>query len=143
MSLRRTDRNAYPELRGYSDEEIWLDNLGPGALYLAARMSRHMGVKEGDVVLDLGCGRGESSIFLAKHLGVRVVAVDLSTEATFLADKFMRRGYGSQILPLNLDAHAPLPFAEDYFDAAFCMNSLSFLMLYEVCSISQQSQKCH
>jgi len=125
-SLRRMDRNAYPELQGYSDEEIWRDNLGPGALYLAARLSRHMDVKEGDVVLDLGCGKGESSIFLAKHLGVHVVAVDLSTEATFLAEKFMRRGYRSQILPLNLDARTPLPFGDEYFDAVFCINSLSF-----------------
>jgi len=85
-----------------------------------------MNLQKDDLVLDLGCGKGESSIFLAKRFGVRVVAVDLSTEATFLADKFMRRGYGSQILPLNLDARNPLPFAEGYFDAAFCMNSLSF-----------------
>jgi len=85
-----------------------------------------MSLKKGDLVLDLGCGKGEGSIFLARHFAVRVVTVDLSTEVAFLADKFMGRGYGSQIVPLNLDARAPLPFAEDHFDAAFCMNSLSF-----------------
>jgi len=125
-SLRRIDRSAYPELTGYSDEDIWRDSMGPGALYLAARLSRHLAVKTGDLVLDLGCGKAESSIFLAKHLAVRVVAVDLSTPATFLANKFARRGYGSDILPLQLDAGRSLPFAENYFDALFCMNSLSF-----------------
>jgi len=125
-ALRRLDRSAYPELTGYSDEEIWRDNEGPGALYLAARLSRHMGVKKGGLVLDLGCGKGESSIFLARHLSVRVVAVDLWTEATFLAGKFTRRGYGSRILPLTLDARRPLPFSKGFFDAVFCMNSLSF-----------------
>jgi hypothetical protein len=29
-------------------------------------------------------------------------------------------------MPLNLDITQPLPFAEGYFDAVFCMNSLSF-----------------
>ena len=125
-SLRRINRNDYPELRGYSNEDIWSDNQGPGGLYLAAHMSRFMDLHNGNLVLDLGCGMGESSIFLAKHLGVRVVAVDLWTNATYLSDKFMRRGYQSEILPLNLDAREQLPFAEDYFDAIFCMNSLSF-----------------
>ncbi|MFC1452173.1 class I SAM-dependent methyltransferase [Verrucomicrobiota bacterium] len=125
-SLRRISKSAYPELTGYSDEDVWRDNMGPGALYLAARLSRHLGVKPGDLVLDLGCGKAESSIFLARHLGVRVVAVDSSTDAAFLADKFRRREYGSQILPLQLDARQHLPFAEDYFDGLFCMNSLSF-----------------
>jgi SAM-dependent methyltransferase len=100
--------------------------MGPGALYLAARLSRHLGVKSGELVLDLGCGKAESSIFLTEQLGVRVVAVDLSTEPSFLTDKFARRGCGSQIIPLQLDARQPLPFAENYFDALFCMNSLSF-----------------
>ena len=125
-SFRRIDRNDYPELEGYSDEDIWRDNAGPGGLYLAARMSRHMNLQKGDLVLDLGCGRGESSIFLARRFGLRVVAVDLWTEATVLSDKFMRRGRRLDILPLNLDARNPLPFAEEYFDAVFCMNSLSF-----------------
>ena len=125
-TFRRIDRSAYPELRGYSDEEIWRDNMGPGALYLAARMSRHLDVKKGGLVLDLGCGRGESSIFLAKHLGVRVIAVDLWTEARPLADKFKRSDYSSQILPMTLDARKALPFAEEYFDAVFCMNSFNF-----------------
>lgn len=124
--FRQIDRDDYPELADYSDEDIWRDNEGPGGLYLAARMSRHMNLRKGDLVLDLGCGKGESSIYLAKRFGVRVVAVDLWTKATTLHDKFMQRGCRSDIMPLNLDARNPLPFAEEYFDAIFCMNSLSF-----------------
>ena len=75
-SLRWIDRDEHPELQGYSDEEIWRDS-GPGGLYPVAKMSREMNLKEDDVVLDLGCGRGESSIFLTKHFGVQVIAVDL------------------------------------------------------------------
>ena len=125
-SLRRVDRSRYPELRGYTDAEIWHDSMGPGGLYLAVDMSRHMGLRKNDLVLDLGCGRGESSVFLVKHYGVRVIAADLRVEATFLSDKFRRRGCASDVVPLNVDARAPLPFAADYFDAVFCMNSLSF-----------------
>lgn len=124
-SFRRIDRGAYPELQGYSQEDIWTE-LGPGGLFLVALMTRHMDLHEGDLVLDLGCGRGESSIFLAKHFGVQVVAVDLWTTATYLHTKFRDRGFRSAIVPLTLDARAPLPFADAYFDAIFCMNALSF-----------------
>jgi len=125
-TLRRVDRKNYPELHAYSDEAIWKDSGGPGGLYLAAKMSRELNLREGDVVLDLGCGLGESSVFLAKHFGLQVIAVDLWHETVLLHEKFTRRGFRSRIVPLNLDARRPLPFAEGYFDAVFCMNALSF-----------------
>jgi SAM-dependent methyltransferase len=77
-------------------------------------------------VLDLGCGKGPASIFLAKHFNVKVIAVDLWTPAAFLDEKFTARGYRDRIVPLNLDVTRDLPFAENYFDAIFCMNSFNF-----------------
>jgi len=88
-------------------------------------MARLLDLEKGELVLDLGCGKGETSIFLKKHHGVNIIAADLWTRADYLHKKFCERGYGS-IIPLNLDASKPLPFAEDYFDAVFCMNALSF-----------------
>jgi len=124
--LRSPDPAAYPELAGYSREQLYHDCCGGGALYLAARMVRTMTLRPSDIVLDLGCGKGETSIFLARHYGVQVIAVDLWTPATFLHDKLVARGYRERIVPLNLDVTGRLPFAEEYFDAAFCMNSFSF-----------------
>lgn len=120
------NRADYPELRGYTRDEIYEDCMGGGALYLAARMARTMRLKPGGIVLDLGCGRGTTSIFLVRHLGARVIAVDLWTDAAFLHRKFSARGYRDRIVPLQLDVTARLPFADEYFDAIFCMNSLSF-----------------
>jgi cyclopropane fatty-acyl-phospholipid synthase-like methyltransferase len=116
----------YPELKGYTRDDIYRDCFGGGALYLAARMLRTLRLRPGDIVLDLGCGKGETSILLAHQVGVRVVAVDLWTSATFLNEKFLTRGYRDRIVPLNLDITGRLPFADGYFDAIFCMNSFSF-----------------
>jgi SAM-dependent methyltransferase len=85
-----------------------------------------MDLQPGDIVLDLGCGKGETSIFLARHFGVQVIAVDLWTSATYLNDKFSARGYRDRIVPLNMDITGYLPFADGYFDAVFCMNSFCF-----------------
>ena len=66
----------YPELSEYSWETCHQDSLGGGALFLASEMAQKMKLEAGMRVLDLGCGRGVSSIFLAKHYDVTVAAAD-------------------------------------------------------------------
>jgi SAM-dependent methyltransferase len=124
--LRLVDRSQYPELDDYTRDEIFADAMGGGALFLAVRMARTMNLQPGEVVLDLGCGKGSTSVFLAKHFDVNVVAVDLWIPAAFLADRFSAEGYRHRIVPLHLDVTQDLPFAQGYFAAIFCMNSLSF-----------------
>lgn len=120
------DRSQYPELDGYTRDELYEDCSGGGGLYLATRMVRTMRLRDRDIVLDLGCGKGTTSLFLAKHFGVKVIALDLWTPATFLDRKFTLRGYRDRIVPLHQDVTHELPFAEDYFDSVFCMNSFNF-----------------
>ena len=124
--FRRLDRRKYPEVDAYSWEEIYGhgDNGGPGGLYLAARMTRVASLKSGDLVLDVACGKGDSSLFLVDQFGVRVVCFDLWTSSSFLSRKFDVRGHRSEVIALDLDASKPLPFPEDYFDAMFCMQAL-------------------
>ena len=123
--FRRIDPKRYPEVASYGWDDIYGhgDAMAPGGLYLASKMATSLGVKPGDTVLDLACGKGETSIYLATEFGARVVAVDLWISATELGDKFRARGCHDQIVALQLDANRDLPFAEDWFDAIFCMQA--------------------
>lgn len=123
--LRSVNRQKYPEVASYTRDEIYGngDSMAPGGLYLAARMSRGLDLVSGDRVLDLGCGLGGSSMYLARCFGARVEAVDLWVSPTELAAKLKRHGLSDAVTPLRLDARSPLPFADHYFDAVFCMQA--------------------
>jgi SAM-dependent methyltransferase len=137
--LREVDRSRYPELDGYSRADIWRD-IGPGGLYLVSRLAKTLGLSpdasgnrsdaSGNCsdawVLDLGCGKAESSLYLAERYPVKVVAADLWTDPADNAQKIARRGQRGNVLPLRLDASRPLPFAQEYFDAILCINTLNF-----------------
>ena len=77
-------------------------------------------------MLDLGCGAAESSLYLAEHYQVKVIAADLWTDPRDNAGRIARRGHRPNVIPMRLDASQPLPFAQEYFDAILCINNLSF-----------------
>jgi len=124
--LRRLDRARYPELATLSEHDIYAGKMGPGGLYLAARMARELRPAARSRVLDLGCGKGATSAFLARTSGAAVFAVDLWISASELSERFARDGLTDAVIPLNLDVTKDLPFAESYFDAVFCMDSIHY-----------------
>jgi SAM-dependent methyltransferase len=123
--LREVDRSKYPELRDYTKDEIWRD-IGPGGLYLVLLAAKELRLRPNALVLDLGCGSAESSLYLADNYQVRVIAADLWRDPRENAVRIESRGHRGNVIPLRLDAAKPLPFAEDYFDAILCLNTLNF-----------------
>lgn len=72
-------------------------------------------VKQGDKVLDAGCGVGGSSLFLAKHFGCQVVGITLSEKQVITAtNNAKKEGVGSLV------HFAAMDFCETSFpDASF------------------------
>ncbi len=63
----RLAKPRFPRSNRYDGRWI-VDNLmGPHVLWLAEYLSEALELKPGMRVLDLGCGKGVSSIFLAKE----------------------------------------------------------------------------
>ncbi|WP_420630346.1 SAM-dependent methyltransferase [Candidatus Leptofilum sp.] len=123
-TFRSPDRSNYPELAGYSETEIYDGKMGPGGLYLASIMSRSLANRA--IILDIGCGKGTTSVFLSKKLNCKVFALDLWISATEINKNIIKNKVEQSVIPLNLDVTDKLPFAEQYFDAFFLMDSVHY-----------------
>jgi len=99
--------------------------MGPNPLYLTEELCENMDLRPGMKVLDMGCGKGCSSVFLAKEYGVTVFATDLWISATENLRRFEEAGVADLVFPIQADAHS-LPYAEDFFDAAISLNAYHY-----------------
>ena len=83
-----------------------------------------------DLILDLGCGKGLTSLVIAKETGARVYANDLWISAEENGKRFAQWGVGEQITPVFEDAN-DLHFDEKQFDALVSIDSYHYFAGYE------------
>ncbi|MCG8483034.1 MAG: methyltransferase domain-containing protein [Clostridia bacterium] len=108
------------------DKEFLNENMmGPNSMVVAEELTQGLPFKKGMKVLDLGCGRGLTSIFLAKEFGVEVFALDLWTPPTDNYNRFKQMSVSDLIVPLQIDA-LNLPFPNEYFDAVVSIDSYHY-----------------
>lgn len=108
------------------DNNFIKDNLmGPNSMKILEEIMGDIPLKSGMRVLDLGCGNGLTSVFLAKEYGVQVFAVDLWISATDNYKRFKNMGLEKEIIPIHSDATS-LPFANNYFDAVISIDSYHY-----------------
>lgn len=115
----------FPRSNTYDPRWVAENQMGPNALWLAEWLVENFQLVPGMRVLDMGCGRAISSIFLAKEYGVTVFATDLWIAA---GDNWLRvkeAKLENRVFPIHAEAHA-LPFAETFFDAIVSLDSYSY-----------------
>ena len=117
-------------------QENW---MGPNPLWLLEELCRHIDLRPGMKVLDMGCGKGLTSVFLAKEYGVTVFANDLWIPATENLRRFEQAGVADLAYPIRAEAHA-LPYANGFFDAAISIDSYHYYgadEMYFPCTFSR------
>ena len=98
---------------------------GASALWLTEWLSQALPLRPGMRVLDLGCGRAASSIFLHREFGVQVWAADLWFSASENLERIRGAGVEEGVFPIHTDARS-LPFAADFFDAVVSVDSFPY-----------------
>jgi cyclopropane fatty-acyl-phospholipid synthase-like methyltransferase len=98
---------------------------GANSLWLTEWLTSAMDLRPGMRVLDLGCGRASSSIFLRREFGVQVWATDLWFSASENIQRIRDAGIDDGVYPIHADARS-LPFAAEFFDAILCIDSFVY-----------------
>jgi len=117
--------NPYPRTENYDKNWVEQNWMGPHPLWLLEDLCGHLDLRPGMKVLDMGCGRGITSVFLAKEYGVTVFANDLWIPATDNLRRFEEAGVADKVFPVHAEAHA-LPYAEGFFDVAISIDSYHY-----------------
>jgi len=98
---------------------------GANALWLTEWLAAALKLQPGMRVLDLGCGRASSSIFLHREFGVQVWATDLWFSTAENLQRIRDAGVTDGVFPMHADARA-LPFATEFFDAVVSIDSFVY-----------------
>jgi cyclopropane fatty-acyl-phospholipid synthase-like methyltransferase len=119
---RALSNERFPRSNRYDPKWILENQMGLNPLWLTEWVCERMPLAPGMRLLDLGCGKGLSSIFLAKEYDVQVWAVDLWIKATENYDRFRQSGVQDRAFPIHGDARNS-SFADEYFDAVICIDA--------------------
>ncbi len=118
-------RPEFPRSAGYDADWMMDGQMGPNAVWLTEWLTEVVQLVPGMRVLDLGCGRALSSVFLAREFDVHVWAADLWIDPDHNWARVQQAGETARVFPIRAEAHA-LPFARGFFDAVISVDAYQY-----------------
>lgn len=115
----------YPRAVQYEPQWVMDNQMGPHPLWLTEALCEKLALRPGMRVLDMGCGKALTSIFLAREFGVQVWANDLWIPAAENWQRIRTAGLEASVFPIHAEAHA-LPYAEEFFDAIVSIDAYHY-----------------
>jgi SAM-dependent methyltransferase len=121
--LVRPDR--YPRASRYDPAWLLSLDMGPNPLWLLEDLAADLDLRPGQRVLDLGSGKGATSVFLAREYGVEVVAADWWVPAAEAGAVFVEAGVADRVTAVHAEAHQ-LPFPPESFDVIVSVDAFEY-----------------
>ncbi|MCH5210190.1 MAG: methyltransferase domain-containing protein [Oscillospiraceae bacterium] len=106
--------------------------MGPNSVRILAELfdKYPLQLAPDDLILDLGCGKGLTSLVIAKETGARVYANDLWISAEENGKRFAGWGVDEQVTPICEDANN-LNFEKEQFNALISVDSYHYFAGYK------------
>lgn len=115
----------FPRACGYDPEWVARLNMGPHPLWQLEDLLIDLPLLPGQHVLDLGSGRGATSVFLAREYAVTVDAIDHWVPAAEAAATFDEAGVADRVTAINADITSAA-LAEETYDAIISIDAWEY-----------------
>jgi ubiquinone/menaquinone biosynthesis C-methylase UbiE len=103
----------------FMSKQVGLKVLHPGGITATRELIKLLAPARKMKVLDIGCGKGHTSVYLAKKYGCQVFGIDILEESIEEAKKYALKHRVSHLVNFKVaDAHN-LPFDNGEFDITF------------------------
>lgn len=101
--------------------------MGPSCIRILEELLNKCPLRfnSGDLVLDLGCGKGLTSLVIARETGAKVYANDLWISSEENKERFIKWGVDKQVIPVREDANN-FHFEGKQFKALFSVDSYHY-----------------
>ncbi len=121
--LEKMNNPLYPLSSKYDSQWIINNQMGSHCLWLIEALLKNIIIKPGMRILDLGCGKALSSIFLAKEFNAEVWAFDLLISPNDNWERIKEANVENLVFPIQGNG-LEMPFADDFFDVVISINSI-------------------
>jgi arsenite methyltransferase len=108
-------------------DQLMGDILRPGDMALTARLAEIAGIERNHSVLDIGCGKGMTTTFLASKYDVHIVGIDLSNEMVSFCRSKTGEEDSAKRLSFLVGEGESLPFRDSAFDIVITESAFSLL----------------
>ncbi len=98
------------------DELLYLTGRHKGGLKFTEKLIELCHLKNGQFVLDVGCGVGTTACFLAKKYRCKVIGIDLNNKKIEWSKERAKREHIENLVEFKVADAQDLPFKNDFFD---------------------------
>lgn len=106
----------------FLSEHVGMTVLHPGGYEATGKLAQMSRVYRDTNLLDLACGRGTSSYYLADRFGCRVTGIDRSRKSIHEARRNLKNRHLDGRIQFRIGDAADLPFDDEFFDVVIAQS---------------------
>jgi ubiquinone/menaquinone biosynthesis C-methylase UbiE len=103
---------------------VGLNTLHPGGVKATRDVLEKLNLDNRKTVLDIACGKGISSVLIAKKYGCRVVGIDILEDSIDYARYYAKRQGVEKLVSFQIGDAQLLPFSDNEFDVTIAQAML-------------------
>jgi ubiquinone/menaquinone biosynthesis C-methylase UbiE/uncharacterized metal-binding protein len=108
----------------FMSDYVGLKILHPGGTDGTRNLLSQLDIKENMKVLDIACGKGRTSVMLAKKYGCKVVGIDILENSIKEAREYAKKHIVEHLVSFQTANAENLPFADNEFDVTIAQAML-------------------